>query len=91
MGVNLIRAEANDHAINRGNTLYSLFSGFMSGLREVNTKRLGEHLTWFLWQRTYRSQQPDVAARQANATACNSTVRDWAHVTPACMDYWQDA
>jgi transposase-like protein len=53
LGVALTRTEADDHAINRINTLHSLFRGFLNGFRGVSTKRLDEYLTWFLWRCTY--------------------------------------
>lgn len=88
LGVTLTRTEADDHAINRVNTLHSLFHGFISGFRGVSTKRLDEYLAWFLWRRTYVQDQEDIAIRQVNVTMCDDTVRDWAHVTPPYMDYW---
>lgn len=39
LGVALTRKEADDHAINRVNTLHSLLHGFLSGFRGVSTKR----------------------------------------------------
>ena len=88
LGVTLTRTEADDHAINRVNTLHSLFHGFISGFRGVSTKRLDEYLAWFLWRRTYVQDQEDIAVRQVNVTPCDNTVRDWAHVMPPYMDYW---
>lgn len=88
LGVTLTQTEADDHAINRANTLHSLFHGFLSGFRGVSTKRLDEYLAWFLWRRTYVQDQEDIAIRQVNVTMCDDTVRDWAHVTPPYMDYW---
>lgn len=79
LGVTLTRTEADDHAINRVNTLHSLFHGFISGFRGVSTKRLDEYLAWFLWRRTYVQDQEDIAIRQVNVTMCDDTVRDWAH------------
>lgn len=77
-----------DHAINRANTLHSLFHGFLSGFRGVSTKRLDEYLAWFLWRRTYTQDRESIAVRQVNVTPCDNTVRDWAHVMPPYMDYW---
>ena len=88
LGVALTRTEADDHAINRINTLHSLFHGFLSGFRGVSTKRLGEYLTWFLWRRVYAQDREDIAVRQINVTPCDNTVRDWANVLPPYMDYW---
>lgn len=91
LGVAFTRTKADDHAINRVNTLHSLFDGFMAGFRGVSTKRLGEYLTWFLWRRAFRQDRAGVSARQINATSCDNTVRDWAHVLPPYMDYWGEA
>ena len=88
LGVMLTQTKADDHAINRVNTLHSLLDGFMAGFRGVSTKRLGEYLAWFLWRRIFRQNQTDVSARQINITPCDNTVRDWAHVLPPYMDYW---
>ena len=91
LGVAFTQTKADDHAINRVNTLHSLFDGFMAGFRGVSTKRLGEYLTWFLWRRTFRQDLTDVSARQVNATKCDNTVREWAHALPPYMDYWGEA
>ena len=91
LGVALTQTDAKDHAINRVNTLHSQLDGFLAGFKGVSTKRLGEYLTWFLWRRTYRQDRADAAARQVNVTRCDNTVRDWAHVEPPYMDYWQAA
>lgn len=91
LGVTLTQTRADDHAINRVNTLHSLFDGFMTGFRGVSTKRLNEYLTWFLWRRTFRHDQANVSVRQVNATPCDNTVRDWTHVPPPYMDYWDEA
>ena len=91
LGVVFTRTKADDHAINRVNTLHSLFDGFMAGFRGVSTKRLGEYLTWFLWRRAFRQDRAGVSARQVNATPCDNTVRDWAHMMPPYMDYWGEA
>ena len=88
LGVALTQTEADDHAINRVNTLHSLFHGFISGFRGVSTKRLDEYLAWFLWRRTYTQDREDITVRQVNVTPCDNTVRDWAHVIPPYMDYW---
>lgn len=88
LGVTLTQTEADDHAINRANTLHSLFHGFLSGFRGVSTKRLDEYLAWFLWRRTYTQDRESIAVRQVNVTPCDNTVRDWAHVMPPYMDYW---
>ncbi len=88
MGVMLTRTEADDHAINRVNTLHSLFHSFLTGFRGVSTKRLDEYLGWFLWRRTYAQDREDIVVRQVNVTPCDNTVRDWAHVMPPYMDYW---
>ncbi len=91
LGVMLTQTKADDHAINRVNTLHSLLDGFMTGFRGVSTKRLGEYLAWFLWRRTFRQDQTNVSARQINVTPCDNTVRDWAHDIPPYMDYWSEA
>lgn len=88
LGVTLKQTDADHHAINRVNTLHSLFDGFMVGFRGVSTKRLDEYLAWFLWWRTFDRDRADVAVRQINVTPCDNTVRDWAHVLPPYMDYW---
>lgn len=90
LGVNFTRTKAEDHAINRVNTLHSLFEGFMACFRGVSTKRLNEYLTWFLWNRTFQQNRAGVSARQVNVTPCDNTVRDWAHVLPPYMDYWSE-
>lgn len=90
LGVAFTQTKADDHAINGVNTLHSLFDGFMTGFRGVSTKRLNEYLTWFLWRRTFHHDRADVSARQINVTKCDNTVRDWAHVIPPYMDYWDE-
>lgn len=91
LGVTITRTEADDHAINRVNTLHSLFRGFLNGFHDVSTKRLDEYLAWFLWRRTYAQDREDIAVRQVNVTPCDNTVRDWAHVLPPYMSYWGEA
>lgn len=75
LGVALTRTKADGHAINRVNTLHSLFHGFLTGFRGVSTKRLDEYLAWFLWRRVYVQDREDIAARQVNVTPCDNTVR----------------
>jgi hypothetical protein len=70
------------------NALHSQLDGFLSRFRGVSTKRLGEYLAWFLWRRTFSEDRAATTARQVSATACDNTVRDWAHNLPPYMDYW---
>ena len=91
LGVALTQTDAKDHAINRVNTLHSQLDGFLAGFKGVSMKRFGEYLTWFLWRRTYQQDRVYVTERQVNVTKYDNTVRDWAHVEPAYMDYWRAA
>lgn len=87
LGVTLTRTEADDHAINRVNTLHSLFHGFISRFRGVSTKRLDEYLAWFRWCVTCAQNQENIAIRHVNVTSCDNAVRDWTHVTLPYMDW----
>lgn len=91
LGVEFTGTDADSHAINRVNTLHSQLAGFLAGFRGVSTKLLDEYLAWFLWRRTFRNDAADCAARQVNATEYYGTVREWSHVTPPYMDYWDAA
>lgn len=88
LGVEYRRAVSGAHEINRVNALHSQLDGFLSRFRGVSTKRLGEYLAWFLWRRTFSEDRAATTARQVSATACDNTVRDWAHNLPPYMDYW---
>lgn len=91
LGVEFTGTDASNHAINRVNTLHSQLAGFLAGFRGVSTKLLDEYLAWFLWRRTFRADAADCAARQVNVTEYHGTVREWSHVTPPYMDYWDMA
>lgn len=91
LGVEYRRAVSGAHEINRVNALHSQLDGFLSRFRGVSAKRLGEYLAWFLWRRTFSEDRAATTARQVSATACDNTMRDWAHNLPPYMDYWAQA
>lgn len=88
VGVEYRQAISEAHEINRVNALHSQLDGFLAAFRGVSTKRLGEYFTWLLWRRTFSGDRVSTTARQVSATACDNTVRDWAHNLPPYMDYW---
>lgn len=49
LGANLTQTDADDHAINRVNTLYARLEDFMFGFHGVSTKYLQAYLDWFQW------------------------------------------
>lgn len=49
LGANLTQTDADDHAINRVNTLHARLEDFMFGFHGVSTKYLQAYLDWFQW------------------------------------------
>ena len=96
LGANLTQTDADDHAINRVNTLHARLEDFMFGFHGVSTKYLQTYLDWFQWLGAFTDGCGDTGddrllARQLGNGLYRIRRRDYQRMVPPYMDYWQKA
>lgn len=96
LGANLTQTDADDHAINRVNTLHARLEDFMFGFHGVSTKYLQAYLDWFQWLGAFTDGCGDTGddrllARQLGNGLYRIRRRDYQRMTPPYMDYWRKA
>lgn len=96
LGANLTQTDADDHAINRVNTLHARLEDFMFGFHGVSTKYLQAYLDWFQWLGAFTDGCGDTGddrllARQLGNGLYRIRRRDYQRMVPPYMGYWQKA
>ena len=96
LGANLTQTDADDHAINRVNTLHARLEDFMFGFHGVSTKYLQAYLDWFQWLVAFtdgfgETDDDGLLARQLGKGLYRIRRRDCQRMTPPYMDYWRKA